>query len=94
VIRARWWSCGEGTLLRHEEGVSVNQVRRRQCKRNLLGGSGPDRSGVTTAHDLHRTMGNINVCTESELLKVKVPIFFSPRWVSRHAGRDVMQVIR
>ena len=31
---------------------------------------------MATVHDLYRTMGNIDVCTESELLEVKVPIVF------------------
>jgi hypothetical protein len=36
----------------------------------------PSCSGVPTAHDLYRTMGNIDVCTESKLLEVNVPIVF------------------
>jgi len=31
---------------------------------------------VPTAHDLYRTMGNIDVCIESKLLEVNVPIVF------------------
>jgi hypothetical protein len=31
---------------------------------------------VAIAHNLHRTIGNIDVCAESELFKVKVPIVF------------------
>lgn len=31
---------------------------------------------MVTAHDLYKTMGNSNVCIESELLEVKVPIVF------------------
>jgi len=34
------------------------------------------RSGLAIAHDLYGTMANIDVCTESELLEVKVPIVF------------------
>ena len=36
----------------------------------------PACSGVGIAHDLYRTMGNIDVCTKSELLEVKVPMDF------------------
>jgi hypothetical protein len=76
VIRAQWWSCGEETLLRHERGLSANQARRRRCERNFLGGKGLECSGVATEHDLYKTMGNIGVCIEFELLKVKVPSVF------------------
>jgi hypothetical protein len=31
---------------------------------------------VATEHDIYKTMGIINVCTESELYKVKVPVVF------------------
>jgi hypothetical protein len=42
----------------------------------FLGGRGSECSGVATAHDFYRTVGNIDVCTESELLEVNVPIVF------------------
>ena len=32
--------------------------------------------GAVIAHDLYSSIANIDVCTESELLKVKVPIIF------------------
>jgi hypothetical protein len=31
---------------------------------------------VATEYDLYKTIGNIDVCTEYELRKVKVPVFF------------------
>lgn len=31
---------------------------------------------MATAHDLYKTIGNIDVSTESELLQVKVPVVF------------------
>jgi hypothetical protein len=31
---------------------------------------------VATEHDLHKNMGDIDVYTEFEMLKVKVPIIF------------------
>jgi len=31
---------------------------------------------VATAHDLYRTIVNINVCVEFKLFKVKVPLIF------------------
>src|SRR4051794_551613 len=37
---------------------------------------GPKRLGVATACDLYRIMLNINVCTDFELLEVKVPLIF------------------
>jgi hypothetical protein len=40
-------------------------------------------------HDLYKIMGDVNLRTEFEIIKVKVPIIFSARWVSRHLGRDV-----
>ena len=60
----------------NERRLSVNQARRRRCERNFLAERGPDCLGVAIAHDLYRTMGNIDVCAESELLEVKVPIVF------------------
>ncbi len=72
MIRAQWWSCGEGTLLRYERGLFANQARRRRCERNFLGGEGLECS----EHDLYKIMGNICVCIEFELLKVKVPSVF------------------
>jgi hypothetical protein len=33
-------------------------------------------SGVALTHDLYRTMGNIDVCIEPELLEIIVPIVF------------------
>jgi hypothetical protein len=37
---------------------------------------GSEYSGVATADELYRTMGNIGVCIEFELLEVNVPIDF------------------
>jgi hypothetical protein len=51
-------------------------VLRRLCEHNFLGRRRPKCLGVAIAHDLYRTIGNTDVCTESELLKVKVPIVF------------------
>jgi hypothetical protein len=34
---------------------------------------------VATEHDLHENIRNINVCTEFNMFKVKVPIIF-PRY--------------
>jgi hypothetical protein len=31
---------------------------------------------VATEHDLYKSIGDVNVCTEFEMLKVKVPINF------------------
>ena len=31
---------------------------------------------MATTHDLNKSIGNIDACTESELLEVKVPIVF------------------
>ena len=41
-------------------------------------------------HELYKDTGDFNACTESELLKVKVPSFFPARRVFRHAGIDVI----
>jgi hypothetical protein len=43
---------------------------------NFFGGRGLSGSEVATEHDLYKTIGNIDVCIEFELLKVKVPIVF------------------
>jgi len=44
--------------------------------------------GVGIAHDLYRTMGNIDVCTESELLEFKV-LTSIPAWQdNRRAGTN------
>ena len=56
--------------------ISAKESQKRRCERNFRGERGPECSGVATAHDMYRTMGNIDVCTESELLVVKVPIVF------------------
>jgi hypothetical protein len=47
------------------------------------------RSKLATTHDL--IIVNINVCTDFELLNIKVtyPSNFSARWVSYYVGRDV-----
>ena len=45
-------------------------------------------------YDLHKTIGYIDVFTEFEMYKVKVPIIFSARWVFRHAGMDVIDFIK
>jgi hypothetical protein len=42
----------------------------------FLDGRYPGRSGVATAHNLYRTMGNMDVFTDAALLEVKVPINF------------------
>lgn len=44
---------------------------------------------MATGYDLYKNIGDIGVCTEFKMLKVKVPIFFSAQWVSRYLGRDV-----
>jgi hypothetical protein len=44
---------------------------------------------VATPHDLYRIMRNINVCTESELLKSMYPSFFAVRWVFRDPVTDI-----
>ena len=41
-----------------------------------LGGRDPEFSGVATAYNLYRTMENIDVCIQFELLEVNVPITF------------------
>jgi hypothetical protein len=56
-----------------------------QC--NFLGGRGPECSGIVTEYSLYKSMGDIDMRTEFELLKVKVPIVFSAQWVSRHPGK-------
>jgi hypothetical protein len=43
---------------------------------NFFSGRGLSGSEVATEHDLYKTIGNIDVCIEFELLKVKVPIDF------------------
>jgi hypothetical protein len=40
------------------------------------GGRGSECLGVATEHDLYKSIGDVNVCTEFEMLKVKVPINF------------------
>jgi hypothetical protein len=42
-------------------------------------------------HNLYKNIGDVDVCTEFEMLKVKVLylFFFSAQWVSRYLGRDV-----
>jgi hypothetical protein len=44
---------------------------------------------VASEHDLYKTMGNICVCIEFELLKVKVPSFFLQSL--RYAGARVFR---
>jgi hypothetical protein len=39
--------------------------------------------GIAIAHDLHKTIANIDMCAESELLEVKVPLIFLGTVVSR-----------
>ena len=55
----------------------------------FLGKKGSRRLGVAVVYDLYKTIADTNVCTDSELLEVKVPPYVSARRVSRHAGRDV-----
>ena len=74
MVGAQWWSCGEEILLCHKEGLSVNQARGRRCEHSRRGS---ERSGVATEHDLYENIGDIDVYTEFEMLKVKVPIIFS-----------------
>jgi hypothetical protein len=44
---------------------------------------------VVTEHDLYKNIGDIDVCTEFKMLKLKVPIIFLGQVVSRYLGRDV-----
>jgi hypothetical protein len=39
-------------------------------------GRGLEYLRLATEHDLYKTIGDIDVCTEFEILKVKVPIVF------------------
>jgi hypothetical protein len=43
--------------------------------------------------DLYKNIGDVDVCTEFEMLKVKVPIIFSAWRVFRYIGRDVTHLI-
>ena len=59
--------------------LSTNQTRRQQHQRNFLGGgisSALKWLKVAIAHYLYRTIENVDMCTEPELLEVKVPIVF------------------
>jgi hypothetical protein len=40
------------------------------------GGRGSECSGVATEHGLYKNIGDVDVCTEFEMLKVEVPIIF------------------
>ena len=71
VIRARWWCYDKGILLRREKRLSVSYTRRRRCGCDFSSGRGP------AAHELYRTMGYIDIFTDSYLLKVKYLSFFS-----------------
>lgn len=71
------------------KGEKSSMAARWRRERSFLGGSGLQCSGVATAHGLYRIIRNIDVCPESELLEVKVPIVFLGTWVSRGVGRDV-----
>jgi hypothetical protein len=74
--KAHWWSYGEGILLRYKRRLSINLAQRRQYKHNFLGRRDPKYLEVAIVYNLYRTMGDLNVCVEFELLKVKVPIVF------------------
>ena len=63
-------------LLYHERRLSTNQARQQRCKRNFLGGKAFECSGAATTHKFFSIMGNINLCTEFEVLDAKVLIIF------------------
>ena len=44
---------------------------------------------VSCQHDLWKNMGDIDACTDFEMLIVKVPIIFPAQWVFLYVGRDV-----
>jgi hypothetical protein len=78
----REWYKLDGGVVVKEFCYAINgdspqiRPRRWQRQRNFLGRRGLECSGVDAAHDLYRTIGNHDVCTEFELLEVKVPIIF------------------
>ena len=52
-------------------------------------GRGLEYLGVATKDDLYQNIGDIDMWTAFRMLKIKVSLFFSPRWVSRYVGTDV-----
>jgi len=70
----RWWCCDEGIPSRYKQRLSANRARRRQGDCSFRSRRSPERSGVATARDSYRTMGNVHIYTEFELLEVEVHI--------------------
>jgi hypothetical protein len=62
-----------------EFGHAINggfpQIGRR-CNYSFRSGRGSECLGVATEHDLYKNIGDVDVCTEFEMLKVKVLIIF------------------
>jgi hypothetical protein len=59
------------------------QTRREGDDTNVFsGGRGSEFSGVATEHDLYKNIGDVDVCTEFEMLKSMYLSFFSAQWVS------------
>lgn len=53
------------------------QIRREGDDENVIfSGGGSDCSGVATEHDLCKNIGDIDACTDFEMVEVKVPIIF------------------
>jgi hypothetical protein len=50
---------------------------------------GSECSGITADHDLYKNIGDVEVCIEFEMLKVKVSIIFLCTWVSCYVGMGV-----
>ncbi len=76
MIRACWWGCGKDILPHYERRLSTSSARRQRYKRNFLGRRGREYSRAAAAHNLYRTVGDLNVYVKYELLEVKVLVIF------------------
>ena len=48
---------------------------------------------MTTEHDLPKNIRDVNMCTEFNMFKAKVPIIFLGTVGSRYVGKDVTNIL-